>query len=196
MVMQIKISNLRDRVNKLNWHLDYIRKKKQKSKDSIDTIKSSLALMQEGSILVAKAVEDTHKSLETSVIQTVNQALRLVFDEPYEMSLKVIQRGTVSKTSSVRIVLKENGVEVEKNLQECVCGGQLVVISIILRIAFILLNPDDRRILLLDEALGSLSRVADEQSESNLQKAVKMLEKLSEKFKIQMLIITHTGANE
>lgn len=156
---------------------------------------SKLDMVKEGSILVCKAVEDTHKCLETSIISTVNKALALVFDDPYEVSLRVTQRGTVSKTSQVSLVLKKDGVEVDRNLDECVCGGQLVIVSIILRIAFILLNEDNRRILLLDEALGSLSRVADEGSNSNLHKAVKMLEKLADTFKIQMLVITHTGAD-
>lgn len=163
---------------------------------AIQKDEAQLQLAKEGSILVSKAIEDTHKCLETSVISTVNKALKLVFDDPYEMCLRVTQRGSASKTSQVNIVLKKNGVEVDKNLQECVCGGQLVVISIILRIAFILLNKEHRRILLLDEALGSLSRVAEDGQDSNLQKAVKMLEKLADAFKVQMLIITHTGADQ
>lgn len=188
--------SLLDRYNRLRAIHDTTKEKLQIYSNVIEKDEVQLQVAKEGSILVSKAVEDTHKCLETSVVCTVNRALQLVFDDPYEMYLRVTQRGTSSKTSQVNIVLKKDGVEVDKNLQECVCGGQLVIVSIILRIAFILLNKEHRRVLLLDEALGSLSRISENEQDSNLQKAVKMLERLSETFKIQMLVITHTGADQ
>ena len=59
-----------------------------------------------------------------------------------------------------------------------------------------MLKSDQRRILLLDEALGALSRTVGDSGESNLEKSARMLEKLSDMFGIQMVIVSHTGVGQ
>lgn len=184
------------RANRVAWYIDMLKQERLSLEATLSEYEKSLSNLRESSLAVSKAVEDTHRCLETSIVDVVNKALAVVFDEPYEMSLKVSQRGTVSKTTQINIVLSKNGVVLEKNLSESVEGGVLAVVSIIMRIAFLLLKQDNRNILLLDEALGSLSRVPSNTGESNLEKAANMLAKLSEMFGIQMVVISHTGVGE
>ena len=89
--------------------------------------------------------------------------------------------------------MKKDGIALDKNLTDCCSGGVLTVISIVFRMAFMLLHTDKRRILLLDEALGSLSRQTENDTESSLEKTVQMLKQLANAFDVQMMIITHTG---
>lgn len=191
-----RVSQLKSRCDRLKWEVDYLKKQVESSEKSLAEAKRLLEVYKDSSTAVLMAVKDTHKSLETSVVDIVNKALKVVFDEPYEMSLKVTQRGSISKTTSINIVLSKNGVELEKGLLESVEGGVLSVISIILRIAFLMLKSDQRRILLLDEALGALSRTVGDSGESNLEKSARMLEKLSDMFGIQMVIVSHTGVGQ
>ena len=184
------------RADKIEWSVNEILKQKERYLSNKYDLETELSILRNSALAVSKAVEDTHRCLESSIVDIVNKALKVVFDDPYEMSLKVSQRGSSSKTTQINIVLSKNGVVLDKHLDESVEGGVLAVISIILRIAFLLLKQDTRKILLLDEALGSLSRVVGDTGESNLEKAAKMLEKLSELFGIQMIVISHTGVGE
>lgn len=196
MIMFEDAEKLLHRANRVAWYIDMLKQERLSLEATLSEYEKSLSNLRESSLAVSKAVEDTHRCLETSIVDVVNKALAVVFDEPYEMSLKVSQRGTVSKTTQINIVLSKNGVVLEKNLSESVEGGVLAVVSIIMRIAFLLLKQDNRNILLLDEALGSLSRVPSSTGESNLEKAANMLAKLSEMFGIQMVVISHTGVGE
>lgn len=196
MIMFEDAEKLLHRANRVAWYIDMLKQERLSLEATLSEYEKSLSNLRESSLAVSKAVEDTHRCLETSIVDVVNKALAVVFDEPYEMSLKVSQRGTVSKTTQINIVLSKNGVVLEKNLSESVEGGVLAVVSIIMRIAFLLLKQDNRNILLLDEALGSLSRVPSNTGESNLEKAANMLAKLSEMFGIQMVVISHTGVGE
>lgn len=188
-----RLKQLDSRLSKLCWkHEDYL-----KELERIDALlakyNTEVEYAKEGSILVAKAVEDTYRSLESNITDIVNKALSVVFTENYSVEFKIIQRGKDSKRTQIGIVLKKDGIALDKNLTDCCSGGVLTVISIVFRMAFMLLHTDKRRILLLDEALGSLSRQTENDTESSLEKTVQMLKQLANAFDVQMMIITHTG---
>lgn len=188
-----RLKQLDSRLSKLCWkHEEYL-----KELERIDALlakyNTEVEYAKEGSILVAKAVEDTYRSLESNITDIVNKALSVVFTENYSVEFKITQRGKDSKRTQIGIVLKKDGIALDKNLTDCCSGGVLTVISIVFRMAFMLLHTDKRRILLLDEALGSLSRQTENDTESSLEKTVQMLKQLANAFDVQMMIITHTG---
>lgn len=188
-----RLKQLDSRLSKLCWkHEEYL-----KELERIDALlakyNTDVEYAKEGSILVAKAVEDTYRSLESNITDIVNKALSVVFTENYSVEFKITQRGKDSKRTQIGIVLKKDGIALDKNLTDCCSGGVLTVISIVFRMAFMLLHTDKRRILLLDEALGSLSRQTENDTESSLEKTVQMLKQLANAFDVQMMIITHTG---
>lgn len=168
-----------------------------KNKSLLDKKKEELDMMKKSSIVVSKAVEDTMKFLETNITDIANKALSCVFEEPYEMRFVMGTRGKKTQTNTVKIELKKNGVCLSKNLTESCEGGVLAILSVILRISFILLKQDLRRIVLLDEILAPLSKIIDEDgSGSNLTRAVQMIEKLSEVFGIQIILVSHCLENK
>lgn len=188
-----RLKQLDSRLSKLCWkHEEYL-----KELERIDALlakyNTEVEYAKEGSILVSKAVEDTYRSLESNITDIVNKALSVVFTENYSVEFKITQRGKDSKRTQIGIVLKKDGIALDKNLTDCCSGGVLTVISIVFRMAFMLLHTDKRRILLLDEALGSLSRQTENDTESSLEKTVQMLKQLANAFDVQMMIITHTG---
>lgn len=188
-----RLKQLDSRLSKLCWkHEEYL-----KELERIDALlakyNTEVEYAKEGSILVAKAVEDTYRSLESNITDIVNKALSVVFTENYSVEFKITQRGKDSKRTQIGIVLKKDGIALDKNLTDCCSGGVLTVISIVFRMAFMLLHTNKRRILLLDEALGSLSRQTENDTESSLEKTVQMLKQLANAFDVQMMIITHTG---
>lgn len=188
-----RLKQLDSRLSKLCWkHEEYL-KELERIDALLDKYNTEVEYAKEGSILVAKAVEDTYRSLESNITDIVNKALSVVFTENYSVEFKITQRGKDSKRTQIGIVLKKDGIALDKNLTDCCSGGVLTVISIVFRMAFMLLHTDKRRILLLDEALGSLSRQTENDTESSLEKTVQMLKQLANAFDVQMMIITHTG---
>lgn len=188
-----RLKQLDSRLSKLCWkHEEYL-KELERIDALLDKYNTEVEYAKEGSILVAKAVEDTYRSLESNITDIVNNALSVVFTENYSVEFKITQRGKDSKRTQIGIVLKKDGIALDKNLTDCCSGGVLTVISIVFRMAFMLLHTDKRRILLLDEALGSLSRQTENDTESSLEKTVQMLKQLANAFDVQMMIITHTG---
>ena len=188
-----RLKQLDSRLSKLCWkHEEYL-KELERIDALLDKYNTEVEYAKEGSILVAKAVEDTYRSLESNITDIVNKALSVVFTENYSVEFKITQRGKDSKRTQIGIVLKKDGIALDKNLTDCCSGGVLTVISIVFRMAFMLLHTDKRRILLLDEALGSLSRQTENDTESSLEKTVQMLKQLANVFDVQMMIITHTG---
>lgn len=188
-----RLKQLDSRLSKLCWkHEEYL-KELERIDALLDKYNTEVECAKEGSILVAKAVEDTYRSLESNITDIVNKALSVVFTENYSVEFKITQRGKDSKRTQIGIVLKKDGIALDKNLTDCCSGGVLTVISIVFRMAFMLLHTDKRRILLLDEALGSLSRQTENDTESSLEKTVQMLKQLANAFDVQMMIITHTG---
>lgn len=188
-----RLKQLDSRLSKLCWkHEEYL-KELDRIDALLDKYNTEVEYAKEGSILVAKAVEDTYRSLESNITDIVNKALSVVFTENYSVEFKITQRGKDSKRTQIGIVLKKDGIALDKNLTDCCSGGVLTVISIVFRMAFMLLHTDKRRILLLDEALGSLSRQTENDTESSLEKTVQMLKQLANAFDVQMMIITHTG---
>lgn len=190
--IQERVNSLVDRSNNLKYRCNYVQEKLDRLKADKEALQYKLEVSKEGSIVVTKAIEDTHKSLETSITDIVNHAMQLVFQEPYELSFKLSQRGSASKTSQVVLSLKKAGVEIDKNLKKSVEGGMLTIISLVLRIAFLSLKPDMRKVLILDEPFGAIARKEDSRGSSALDRTFSLVERISKEFGVQMIIVTHT----
>ena len=168
-----------------------------KNKTLLDKKKEELDMMKKSSIVVNAAIKDTFSYLHTNITSIADKALACVFDEPYTIDFVMGSRGKSTKSSTVKIELKKNGVCLSKNLTESCEGGVLAILSVVLRISFILLKQDLRRIVLLDEILAPISKIRDEDGEgSNLTRAVQMIEKLSETFGVQCILVSHCLENK
>lgn len=174
-------------INKYN----FICSDNEKNQKLLEEKKNELDIMNKSSIVISKAVEDTFKYLEMNITDIANKALATVFDEPYELSFIVGTRGKKTRTNTVGIELKKNGVRISKNLTQAVEGGTLAILSLILRVSFLLLKEESRKILLLDEILSPVSRIQEEDGGSNLKRATALVEKISEVFQIQTILVSH-----
>lgn len=175
-------------INKYN----FICSDNEKNQKLLEEKKNELDIMNKSSIVISKAVEDTLRSLESNIGDIVNEALSCVFQgDSYTMHFLISTRGQKTKQTTIKVELRKNGVCFSKNLIGNVEGGALAVISIILRASFVLLREDARKILLLDECFSSISRAEDSDGDSNLKRAFKMIEKLSETFGVQCILVSH-----
>ena len=184
---------LHERTSFLINKYKFIKENNEKNRELLEEKNNELDTMKKSSIVVSKAVEDTMSFLETNITQIANRALSCVFDDAYTMNFVMGTRGKKTQTNTVKIELKKDGVCLSRNLSESCEGGVLAILSIILRVAFLMLKSETRKILLLDEVLAAVSRVPDEDdsSNSNLKRATQLIEKISELFNVQIILVSH-----
>jgi len=123
----------------------------------------------------------TQKELEYHISEVVTLALQAVFPRPYKLILKFVLRR--NRTEADILLEDEEGNQVSP--MDATGGGVVDIASFALRIAlWTLSKPRLRNTIILDEPFRFLS--------SDLQnKAGAMLRELSDKLKIQFIIITH-----
>lgn len=185
--------SLHDRTSFVINKYKFIQENNKNNRVLLEEKNNELDIMKKSSIVVSAAVKDTMSYLETNITEIANKALSCVFEDTYEMNFVMGTRGKKTQTNTVKIELKKDGVCLSKNLVESCEGGVLAILSVVLRVAFLMLKSDTRKVLLLDEVLSAVSRVPDkdDNSNSNLKRATQLIEKISELFGIQLILVTH-----
>lgn len=167
------------------WRLDEKRRERERRLSQLETERSSAEaqrqILVEAQDVTLAASQWLHQRLEFCITSIVTEALKTVFDEPYDFELRFSSRG--NKSIEVRPVLVRDGEEFDPM---DACGGGVVdIVSFGLRLACLLIsNPQPDKVLVLDEPFRFVSR--------DLQDLVReMLDRLSEELKIQFIIVTH-----
>ena len=184
---------LHSRASFLQNKYRFLCEENRKNTALLEEKKNELDIMKKSSIVVNKSIEDTLKYLQTNITEIANRALACVFEDSYEMNFVVGTRGKKIQTNVVKIALKKDGVCLSRNLSESCEGGVLAILSVVLRVAFLMLRTESRKILLLDEILAPVSRIPDDDGSgnSNLKRATQLIEKISELFNLQIVLVSH-----
>ena len=183
---------LHSRASFLQNKYRFLCEENRKNTALLEEKKNELDIMKKSSIVVNTAISDTLSYLQTNITEIANRALACVFEDSYEMNFVVGTRGKKTQTNVVKIELKKDGVCLSRNLSESCEGGVLAILSVVLRVAFLMLRTESRKVLLLDEVLSAVSRLHDEDGDgSNLKRATQLIEKISELFGIQTILVSH-----
>jgi DNA repair exonuclease SbcCD ATPase subunit len=123
----------------------------------------------------------TQQQLQFQIGNITTLALEAVFDNPYELKVEFVERR--NKTECDLFFVRKDGKTLDP--LEGSGGGVIDIASFALRIAsWYMQIPRTRNIIILDEPMRFVSEDLQE-------KASEMIKKLSEKLKIQFIIITH-----
>jgi ABC-type glutathione transport system ATPase component len=145
---------------------------------SLSAKETLLENLQKALIIVQKVAEETQKQIEYHISNLVTMALSSVFPDPYEFSLRFVQRRNKTEAD---LIFSKNGNEGDP--MEVSGGGALDVASFALRAAVWSLKPT-RRVLIMDEPFKFVSR--------DLQpKCFDMMKMISEKLGIQLIVVSH-----
>lgn len=149
-------------------------------KDTVDSLLTHLEDLEEARIILQKSAQITQKQLSFHIENIISHALAAVFDVPYEFRVNFVTRRNYAECDLVFVDENENEM---KPLDSCGYGAADIA-SLALRVAYWSLSDGVRNTLILDEPLRNLS--LDKQP-----LAFQMINELSEKLKIQFLIVTH-----
>jgi len=128
--------------------------------------------------LVQKVAEETQQKIEYHISNLVSMALASVFPDPYEFRVRFIQRRNRTECD---LLFVKNGEECDP--LTAAGGGAVDVAGFALRIAVWSLKKT-RNVFILDEPFRFLS--VDLQA-----KCSAMIKEISEKLKIQIILISH-----
>lgn len=158
---------------------------KSKAETSIEDLKRELEILGEVTEVLQHLVSLKREEVQTKIENLVTYGLRTIFEE--DLTFK-IDTGTRAKqtTMEFKVVHSVKGQQVETDILNAHGGGLIQVVALLLRIVVLLFaRPAPRRVLILDESLAHLSR-------DYLGNAGELLKQLSERLKIQVLMVTHS----
>jgi len=171
---------------RFNQRFQKLKAKKEILEKDIDLIQEKLYTLeqeklasQEAKAILQVAAKQTQKNIEIHFSDLITKALHIVFDSPYTFVPEFVERRNKTECD---FWLVQNANKLKPKFT--VGGGVLDITSFALRLSYWKLEKG-APILILDEPFKNLS--------SNLlPKAIQMLKHLSDIFKLQIIIVTHS----
>jgi len=177
------IQQLLNKLIKMRGEEDLLRKQLKDTKIDEKKILSEISNIEKAKIIAQEVSKATQDKVTYHINGLVTSGLEAVFPDPYTFNLKFVTRR--NKTEADLVFIK-NGNETTDILNSG-GGGVADITSYLLSIAVFSVNPS-RPILVRDENFKFLHSVAFQK------KASIMIKKISEKFGIQMVLISDQPA--
>ena len=148
--------------------------------EQLATLRTNMECTEKALVIAQDVAQQTQQELEFRISDIVTSSLAAVFDDPYEFKVRFdIKR---SKTEAV-LLFTRDGMEIDPLTASG--GGVVEVAALALRIAcFLISSPKPAPVLVLDEPAKCVSAGFRE-------KYADLLETLSSKLGIQIIMITH-----
>ena len=175
----MEISNLKNRLISLEAKKSLLEKKLEEDTESIKSLETTSYNLQRARWVLTEVSKITQMNFKTRVEELVTVAIRSIFDRPFEFHLKFEQKRNRLEITPVII---ENGQEFIP--KDEMGGGILPVIGFALRVVlWSMENPRSRNTIIMDEPFAGIG--------SLMNRAGSMLQEISNKLGIQLIITTH-----
>lgn len=149
-------------------------------------LRESLELHHKVLGVLTSVGEARQESAQRQVEGLVTRALQTVFEENLSFHLVPSVRGN---QATVDFMLRSSydGIEVDTPVLDARGGGMAATVGFCLRLVVLLLTPNARRILFLDESFGMLSQEFEP-------RMAEFLRQVADKAGVQIVLITHSTA--
>ncbi len=174
-----EISAMRNKVHQLKGQRELLIRQMNEAEELREKHSGMLEVALQARVLIQVVAERTQKRLEWHISNLVTTALASVFPDPYDFSLRFVQRRNKTEAD---LIFSKNGNESD-DLLNTAGGGVVDVAGFALRIALWAIRKN-RAVIVMDEPMRFLS--ADLQ-----QKASDMLKEISSKLRVQIIMISH-----
>lgn len=134
---------------------------------------------EEASRLLAQFADSRQAHVITVMQNIASLGLSQVFDEPIELTIEQVVRAR-----RVEMDVKIKTGTLETPIMEARGGGLASVAGFLLRISVLLLTPEARKLMVLDETFAMLS-------EDYVPRLADFLKELCEKTGLQIILVTH-----
>ncbi len=179
--MNSRLVKYRKKANHYLIELNHTKRQIRDEKQALIKARKHQEDVEEAHKIITQVAQEVQQIAHKSVSDIVTECLRSIFPDPYEF--KIDFRRSRGRTEA-RLLFMKSEHEVDPSLA---AGGSCrAVAGFALRLSSILLaRPQPRKILVLDEPFAQLS-------ETNASRVGRMLERLSQEFGIQIILVTHS----
>lgn len=170
----------RNKLEQKKGQLFQINSSIDKSESEIFELDKYIEDIERARLIIQNTAKETQNQLTYRISNLITTCLESIFPDPYEFDLDFVIRRNKTEADM-------NFVKGEDKFHPMTAsgGGVVDLVSFILRpICYSLQNPKSRNAIIYDEPLKFLSK-------DLLEKANEMIQMLSEKLGLQMIIVTH-----
>jgi len=174
------IQNLRNALEQMKGKRDQIQHGIDNAEQFIKEKKKDLRRHEQAREIIREVGLKTQQQLQFHISDITSLALEAVFDNPYKLITEFIQRRNKTECD---LYFERDGNRIDP--LSASGGGTVDVASFALRVAsWSIQRPRSRNVLILDEPFRYLSS-------DLLPKASEMLNQISKKLKLQIIMVTH-----
>ena len=174
------IQNLRNALEQMKGKRDQIQHGIDNAEQFIREKKKDLRRHEQAREIIREVGLKTQQQLQFHISDITSLALEAVFDNPYKLITEFIQRRNKTECD---LYFERDGNRIDP--LSASGGGTVDVASFALRVAsWSMQRPRSRNVLILDEPFRYLSS-------DLLPKASEMLNQISKKLKLQIIMVTH-----
>jgi len=157
-----------------------LKQQRQQLREKIKQLKSEIVLHEQAREVVKIVSIKTQQQLQYHISDITSLALQSVFDNPYQLVVEFVERRNQTECD---LKFYRDGMAIDP--LEASGGGAVDVACFALRIAsWSLQAPHSRPVIILDEPMRFVSEGLKERTSS-------MIKEISDKLKLQFIIITH-----
>jgi len=173
-------SGYRTAINKKLGEIESIAKQRNSSIKELRQIEQEIEDIQAAQRHAQIVIQGIQETVHTKVTNVVTACIKSVFDNPYTFRILFLRK---RHKTDAKFIFERDGLVV--NPMKASGGGVVDVAAFALRLACLLmLKPSPRRLLVMDEPFKFVS----EEYRDNVRM---MLEKVSEQFNVQIIMVTH-----
>jgi DNA repair exonuclease SbcCD ATPase subunit len=149
-----------------------------------DALASRVQSLDEVAILLNSYADTRQAVVHTQIENIVTKGLQTIFAEPLSLRIKTTLVG--KRTESDFYLVSGSGEDVlETPILEARGGGVAAVVGFLLQVILVLLSPNHRPTLFLDETFANLSQEYEEP-------LAEFIVELVEKSPVQVVLVTHS----
>lgn len=173
-----KIIKLKEILNKKIGQRELLLKSKNEQQNLLRKYKREQINIECAQRIIQEVAKQTQKEIKLYISNLVSLALATVYDDPYMFDLDFIEKR--GRTEAVPYFIRNEKVYLPGKETG---GGPVDIASFALRLSLWCLNKSASTFI-LDEPFGDLDEEA-------IPRTIELLKKLSKKFNMQFIIITH-----
>ncbi len=177
----MNLDHIQSRIQTLQSEAHTIRKQYRRERKALQEAKKRLMHVQTAQKIALEVAEILERKAHSQISQVVSLCLSEIFGKDYDFQLEFTRKRS---RTQINLNLLKEGHSVG-NVLENDSGGVADVCAFGLRLSALMLSkPRGRKVLILDEPFRFLSK----EYRPRLQT---LLEKLSQQFQIQIIMVTH-----
>lgn len=173
--------NYKEIILKTKGRKEFIEKQISKTQTELSTYSHKLELIEKAQIFLQEVARKTQENLKYQIEDVVNLALETCFPGEYKFEIRFeIMRGKTE--ADLFFTSQKTGKRIDP--MNASGGGVVDLVAFALRVSFYALERNTDNVIILDEPFKFISR-------DLVASACEIMKRLSDKMKVQFIIVTH-----